>query len=91
MLLAITCRLVKVQLYFKRGRVIVNRFWKQLFGKGIVETVEDLGSQGIESTHPELLDWLSVKFMEDDQWRVKKLLKTIVMPGTYRQSSKTNK
>ncbi|MCF2443406.1 DUF1553 domain-containing protein [Dyadobacter sp. CY345] len=73
------------------GRVIVNRFWEQLFGKGIVETVEDFGSQGSEPTHPELLDWLAVRFMEDDQWSVKKLLKTIVMSGTYRQSSKTNK
>jgi hypothetical protein len=73
------------------GRVIVNRFWEQLFGKGIVETVEDFGSQGSDPTHRELLDWLAVKFMEDDQWRVKGLLKTIVMSGTYRQSSKTNK
>jgi hypothetical protein len=73
------------------GRVIVNRFWEQLFGRGIVETVEDFGSQGSDPTHRELLDWLAVKFIEDDQWSVKKLLKTIVMSGTYRQSSKTNK
>ncbi|WP_031528429.1 DUF1553 domain-containing protein [Dyadobacter crusticola] len=72
------------------SRVIVNRFWEQLFGKGIVETVEDFGSQGAEPTHPELLDWLAVKFMEDDQWSIKKMLKTIVMSSTYRQSSKTN-
>ena len=72
------------------GRVIVNRFWEQLFGKGIVETVEDFGSQGAEPTHPELLDWLAVDFMEKDQWSVKKLLKTIVTSATYRQSSKTN-
>ncbi|KQS25461.1 DUF1553 domain-containing protein [Dyadobacter sp. Leaf189] len=72
------------------SRVIVNRFWEQLFGKGIVETVEDFGSQGAEPTHPELLDWLAVKFMEDDQWSIKKLLKTIVMSSTYRQSSKTD-
>jgi hypothetical protein len=73
------------------GRVIVNRFWEQLFGKGIVETVEDFGSQGSEPSHPELLDWLAVKFMDEDHWSVKKLLKTIVMSGTYQQSSKTNK
>lgn len=73
------------------GRVIVNRFWEQLFGKGIVETVEDFGSQGSEPTHPELLDWLAVKFIDEDHWSVKKLLKTIVMSGTYQQSSKTNK
>ncbi|TDE13860.1 DUF1553 domain-containing protein [Dyadobacter psychrotolerans] len=73
------------------GRVIVNRFWEQLFGKGIVETVEDFGSQGSEPTHQELLDWLAVEFMEQDQWSVKKLLKRVVMSATYRQSSKTDK
>ncbi len=72
------------------GRVIVNRFWEQLFGRGIVETVEDFGSQGSEPTHREMLDWLAVNFMEQDHWSVKKLLKTIVMSGTYRQSSRTN-
>ncbi|MCF2494339.1 DUF1553 domain-containing protein [Dyadobacter chenhuakuii] len=72
------------------SRVIVNRFWEQLFGKGIVETVEDFGSQGAEPTHPELLDWLAVKFMEEDKWSIKKMLKTIVMSSTYRQSSKTD-
>ncbi len=72
------------------GRVIVNRFWEQLFGKGIVETVEDFGSQGSEPTHRELLDWLAVDFMENDHWSVKKLLKTIVMSATYQQSSKTD-
>lgn len=72
------------------SRVIVNRFWEQLFGKGIVETVEDFGSQGAEPTHPELLDWLAVKFMEQDKWSIKKMLKTIVMSSTYRQSSKTD-
>ncbi|NIJ50924.1 DUF1553 domain-containing protein [Dyadobacter arcticus] len=72
------------------GRVIVNRFWEQLFGKGIVETVEDFGSQGSEPTHPELLDWLAVNFIEEDHWSVKKLLKTITMSATYRQASKTD-
>lgn len=72
------------------GRVIVNRFWEQLFGKGIVETVEDFGSQGSEPSHQELLDWLAVEFMETDHWSVKKLLKRIVMSATYRQSSKTD-
>lgn len=72
------------------GRVIVNRFWEQLFGRGIVETVEDFGSQGSEPSHRELLDWLAVEFMEKDQWSVKKLLKRIVMSATYRQSSKTD-
>ncbi|WP_439582212.1 DUF1553 domain-containing protein [Dyadobacter bucti] len=73
------------------GRVIVNRFWEQLFGRGLVETVEDFGSQGSEPTHQELLDWLAVKFMEEDHWSVKKLLKTIVMSATYQQNSKSDK
>ncbi len=71
------------------SRVIVNRFWEQLFGLGIVETLEDFGSQGALPTHRELLDWLSVRFMEDYGWSTKKLLKTIVMSATYRQSSET--
>ncbi|WP_025764048.1 DUF1553 domain-containing protein [Dyadobacter tibetensis] len=72
------------------ARVIVNRFWEQLFGYGLVETVEDFGSQGSPPTHQALLDWLAVSFMEDDQWRVKALLKRIVMSATYQQSSKTS-
>ncbi|MPR34201.1 DUF1553 domain-containing protein [Salmonirosea aquatica] len=72
------------------ARVIVNRFWEQLFGRGIVETVEDFGSQGSEPTHRELLDWLAVRFMEEDQWSVKKLLKRIVLSATYQQSSQSD-
>ncbi len=72
------------------ARVIVNRFWEQLFGRGIVETVEDFGSQGSEPSHRELLDWLAVSFMEDDQWSVKKLLKKIVLSATYQQSSRSD-
>lgn len=70
------------------ARVAVNRFWEQIFGTGIVETVEDFGTQGFPPTHQELLDYLAVTFQEDMQWSVKKLLKMIVMSGTYRQSSK---
>jgi hypothetical protein len=73
------------------ARVVVNRFWEQIFGRGIVETVEDFGSQGSEPTHEELLDWLAVSFMEDDQWSVKKLLKKMVMTATYGQSSRIEK
>ena len=69
------------------ARVAVNRFWEQLFGIGIVETVEDFGSQGIAPTHQALLDWLAVELMETDQWSSKKLLKKIVLSATYRQSS----
>ena len=69
------------------ARVAVNRFWEQLFGTGIVETVEDMGTQGIPPTHHELLDYLAAEFMETDQWSVKKLLKRMVMSATYRQQS----
>ncbi|AEI47606.1 DUF1553 domain-containing protein [Runella slithyformis] len=69
------------------ARVAVNRLWEQLFGTGIVETVEDFGSQGIPPTHQTLLDWLSVELMETQQWSIKKLLKKIVLSATYRQSS----
>lgn len=69
------------------GRVMVNRFWEQLFGQGLVETLEDFGSQGSLPTHPELLDWLAVQFTDQHQWRIKPLLKQIVLSATYRQSS----
>jgi Protein of unknown function (DUF1553)/Protein of unknown function (DUF1549)/Planctomycete cytochrome C len=69
------------------ARVLVNRLWEQLFGTGIVETVEDFGSQGITPTHQELLDWLAVELMEEHGWSVKKLLRQIVLSGTYKQSA----
>ena len=69
------------------ARVTVNRFWQQLFGVGIVKTSEDFGSQGEYPVHRELLDWLSVEFMESG-WDVKGIFKTIVMSNTYRQSSR---
>ena len=69
------------------ARVMVNRIWEQLFGIGIVETVEDFGSQGIAPTHQELLDWLAANWRDDQKWSVKKLLKTIVLSATYQQSS----
>ena len=68
------------------ARVTVNRFWAQLFGTGIVKTIEDFGSQGEYPSHPDLLDWLSVAFVESG-WDVKRLFRAIVMSGTYRQSS----
>lgn len=67
-------------------RVTVNHFWTRLFGEGLVHTVADFGVRGEPPTHPELLDWLADEFMRQG-WSRKKLLKTIMMSATYRQSS----
>lgn len=68
------------------ARVAVNRFWQQLFGVGLVKTSEDLGGQGEVPSHPQLLDYLAVSFVESG-WDIKALAKQIVMSKTYRQSS----
>jgi hypothetical protein len=68
------------------ARVTVNRWWAELFGQGIVSTLEDFGIKGAPPSHPELLDWLAVEFMESG-WDMKHVLKLIVMSETYRQSS----
>jgi hypothetical protein len=73
------------------ARTIVNRLWEQLFGTGLAETLEDLGTQGIQPTHKELLDHLSYQLMNDYQWDLKKLLKEMVMSATYKQDSKVSK
>jgi hypothetical protein len=69
------------------GRVAVNRYWAQFFGSGIVDTEEDFGTQGEPPSHPELLDWLAIRYRESG-WDTKALLKLIVTSATYRQSSK---
>lgn len=69
------------------ARVMVNRFWEQLFGYGLVETLEDFGTMGNKPTHPELLDWLAVQFQDNHHWSVKKLLRDMVLSATYRQSA----
>jgi hypothetical protein len=68
------------------ARVAVNRFWQQLFMVGIVKTSEDFGAQGDWPSHPDLLDYLAVSFIESG-WDVKGLLKQIVMSETYQQTS----
>ncbi|TDI65876.1 MAG: DUF1553 domain-containing protein [Bacteroidetes bacterium] len=67
------------------ARVAVNRYWQMIFGRGIVVTTEDFGSQGDLPSHPELLDWLALEFRSSG-WDVKKLIKTMTMSATYRQS-----
>lgn len=69
------------------ARVMVNRLWEQMFGRGLVETLEDFGSQGSRPTYPGLLDWLAIQFMHQHQWKIKPLLKQIVLSDTYQQSS----
>ena len=69
------------------ARVVVNRHWQALFGRGLVKTLEDFGHQSEPPSHPELLDWLAVTFMHDLDWSVKRLHRLIVTSATYRQAS----
>ncbi|MGB7348040.1 MAG: PSD1 and planctomycete cytochrome C domain-containing protein [Pirellulaceae bacterium] len=68
------------------ARVTVNRYWQTFFGRGLVASTEDFGSQGSRPTHPELLDWLALKFI-DSGWNVKEIHRQMVCSATYRQSS----
>jgi len=67
-------------------RVAVNRYWQMIFGRGLVKTAEDFGSQGERPSHPELLDWLAIDFREHG-WNLKRTIKQMVMSHTYRQTS----
>ena len=72
------------------ARVTVNRLWAEMFGRGIVPTSEDFGRQGEAPTHPELLDWLAVEFVEGG-WSIKNVVRKIVTSATYRQSSRRSR
>jgi hypothetical protein len=85
-------RLTLAKWFFAPGqpltaRVAVNRYWEQLFGTGIVETLENFGSVGEGPSHPELLDWLSLHFQNDLHWDMKALLRELVTSATYRQTA----
>jgi hypothetical protein len=69
------------------ARVTVNWVWQELFGRGLVKTSDDFGTRGEKPSHPELLDWLSYRFIHEG-WSVKQLVRTMVTSATYRQSSK---
>jgi hypothetical protein len=85
-------RLTLAKWFFTPGepltaRVAVNRYWQELFGTGIVETLENFGSVGEEPSHPELLDWLALHFQNDLHWDMKALLRELVTSAAYRQSA----
>lgn len=69
------------------SRVAVNRVWTMLFGEGLVSTPGDFGNQGAIPSHPELLDWLAIDFVQNG-WNVKRMIRQIVLSDTYRQSSR---
>jgi hypothetical protein len=87
-------RLTLAKWFFQPGqpltaRVAVNRYWQELFGTGIVETLENFGSVGEEPSHPELLDYLALHFQNELHWDMKALLRELVTSATYRQSGAT--
>src|SRR6059058_5423693 len=69
------------------ARVIVNRVWMYHFGAGLVRTPGDFGTRGDKPTHPELLDWLAVRFTTDDGWSLKKLHRRMMLSASYQQAS----
>src|SRR5206468_3578638 len=87
-------RLTLAKWFFQPGqpltaRVAVNRYWEELFGTGLVESLEDFGSAGETPSHPELLDWLALHYQNDLHWSTKALLRELVSSATYRQSAVT--
>jgi hypothetical protein len=72
------------------ARTMTNRLWEQIFGQGLVETLEDMGSQGAKPVNQQLLDDLSWRFMNEYGWSIKKMIKTIVMSSTYKQNSQAD-
>jgi Protein of unknown function (DUF1549)/Protein of unknown function (DUF1553)/Planctomycete cytochrome C len=87
-------RLTLAKWFFMPGqpltaRVAVNRYWEEIFGTGMVETLENFGSVGEPPSHPELLDWLALHFQNDLHWDMKALLRELVTSATYRQSAAT--
>ena len=85
-------RLTLARWFFSPGqpltaRVAVNRYWEELFGTGLVETLENFGSVGEGPSHPELLDWLALHFQNDLHWDIKALLRELVTSASYRQSA----
>ncbi len=87
-------RLTLAKWFFSPGqpltaRVAVNRYWEELFGTGLVETLENFGSVGEAPSHPALLDWLSLHYQNDLHWDSKALLREIVTSATYRQNAVT--
>jgi hypothetical protein len=69
------------------ARVMVNRVWQHHFGAGLVRTPSDFGTRGEKPTHPAMLDWLALRFMNEDAWSIKKLHRRIMLSATYRQAS----
>lgn len=72
------------------ARVMINRVWSKLFGRGIVYTMEDFGTLGDSPTHPELLDWLAIQFSQAKEWHLKPMIKMMVMSAAYQQSSQVD-
>jgi hypothetical protein len=72
------------------ARVVVNRVWEHLFGEGIVATPDNFGHLGLQPTHPELLDYLAVKFVTEQHWSVKQLVRSLVLTHVYQLSSEVD-